>query len=146
RADPEGLELHLDDRHAIDEENDVVAVVAVIGVDAKLTDRLKVVFAPVPDVDQRVRKRSAVIAREIAFLSEDVGGGEYVGNGQLFEQALKLRIQEFDPVESLKLLAKISFEGSAIADVGAVNIFQVAQLADERFLDILLPNNGRPGI
>ena len=40
--------------HAVDEQDDVVAVVAVVGVDAELVDDLEGVLAPVLDVDERV--------------------------------------------------------------------------------------------
>src|SRR5271165_3458586 len=41
RADAEGLQLNLHDRHAVDEEDDVVTVVAVVGVNAELADNLE---------------------------------------------------------------------------------------------------------
>ncbi len=41
RADAEGLQLDLHHRHAVDEQDDIVAVVAVVGVDAELVDDLK---------------------------------------------------------------------------------------------------------
>ena len=41
RADAERLQLDLHDRHAVDEQDDVVAVVAVVGVDAELVDDLE---------------------------------------------------------------------------------------------------------
>ena len=50
--------------HAVDEEDDVVAVVAVVGVDAELVDDLEGVLAPVLDVDERVVQRRAVVAGE----------------------------------------------------------------------------------
>ena len=64
RADAEGLELDLDDGHAVDEQHHVVAVVAVVGVDAELVDDLEGVFAPVLDVDEGVVQRRAVVAGE----------------------------------------------------------------------------------
>ena len=63
-VDAERLELDLHDGHAVDEQDDVVAVVAVVGVDAELADDLEGVLAPVGDVDQRVVERRAVVAGE----------------------------------------------------------------------------------
>ena len=63
-ADAERLELDLDDGHAVDEQDDVVAVVAVVGVDAELVDDLEGVLAPVLDVDEGVVQRRAVVAGE----------------------------------------------------------------------------------
>jgi hypothetical protein len=42
RVDAEGLQLDLHAGHAVDEQDDVVAVVAVVGVDAELVDDLEV--------------------------------------------------------------------------------------------------------
>ena len=64
RADAERLQLDLHDRHAVDEQDDVVAVVAVVGVDAELVDDLEGVLAPVLDVDEGVVQRRAVVAGE----------------------------------------------------------------------------------
>jgi hypothetical protein len=52
RADAQGLELDLYTGHAVDQEEDVVAVVAVVGVDAQLAHDLEAVLAPVLDIDQ----------------------------------------------------------------------------------------------
>jgi hypothetical protein len=40
--DAEGLQLDLHAGHAVDEQDDIVAVVAVVGVDAELVDDLEV--------------------------------------------------------------------------------------------------------
>jgi hypothetical protein len=53
-VDAEGLQLDLHEGHAIDEEKDVEAVVAVVRVDAELADEIEGVLAPVLDVDQGV--------------------------------------------------------------------------------------------
>ena len=90
RVDAERLQFDLDDRHAVDEQDDVVAVVAVVGVDAELADDLEAVLAPVVDVDQRVVQRRAVVAGEAVAVAERVGGGEDIGRDDLFQQALEL--------------------------------------------------------
>ncbi len=80
--------------HAVDEQDDVVAVVAVVGVDAELVDDLEGVLAPVLDVDERVVERRAVVAGEAVAVAERVGGGEDVGGDDLVEQALELAVGE----------------------------------------------------
>jgi hypothetical protein len=71
-------------RQAVDEEDNIVAVVAVVGVDAELVDDLVLVFAPVLDVDQHVVQRGAVFAGERVDLAqslrccEDVRGDDFV--------------------------------------------------------------------
>jgi hypothetical protein len=66
-VDAEGFEFDLDGGDAVDEQDDVVAVVAVVGVDAELADDLEGVLAPVGDIDERVVQRGAVVAGEAAF-------------------------------------------------------------------------------
>ena len=128
RADAEGLELDLHDGHAVDEQDDVVAVVAVVGVDAELVDDLEVVLAPVLDVDERVVERRAVVAGEAVAFAQGAGGGEDVGGDDLVEQALELAVGEVDAVERLELLAEVLLQRGAVADVGAVGVFEIAQV------------------
>ena len=73
-------------------------MVAVIGVDAELVDDFEVVFAPVADVDEGVRKRGSIVAGEVAFLPEDAGGGEYVGSNEFVEKALKFGVSQADAI------------------------------------------------
>ena len=54
RVYAKGLQFDLNDRHAIDEQDNVIAMMAVVRVDAKLADRFEGVLAPVFDVDERV--------------------------------------------------------------------------------------------
>lgn len=83
RADMQGFQLDLHHRQAVDQEDNVVAVVAVVGIDAKLVDDFKVVFAPVPDVDQRVFKRSTIFAGEFTLFPQGLGGGENICSDDL---------------------------------------------------------------
>ena len=69
-ADAEGLEFDLDGGDAVDQEHHVVALEAVVGVDAELVDNLEGVFAPVLDVDESVVERGAVVANEAVDLAE----------------------------------------------------------------------------
>ena len=108
RADAEGFQLDLHDGHAVDEEDDVVAVVAVVGVDAELVDDLEGVFAPVLDVDEGVVQRRAVVAGEGVALAQGAGGGEDIRGDDLVEQAGELAVGEADAVEGLELLAEVA--------------------------------------
>ena len=126
RADAEGFQLDLDDGHAVDEQDDVVAVVAVVGVDAELVDDLEGVLAPVLDVDEGVVQRRAVVAGEAVALAKCAGGGEDVGRDDLVEQALELGVGEADAVERLELLAEVLLQRGAVADVRAIFVLKVA--------------------
>ncbi len=106
-VDAEGLEFDLHDGHAVDEQDDVVAVVAVVGVDAELADDLEGVLAPVVDVDERVVERGAVVAGEAVAVAERVGGGEDVRGDDFVEQTLELAVGQADVVERLELFAEI---------------------------------------
>ena len=53
RAYAESLQFDLNDRHPVDQENDVIAMMAVVRVDTELVDHLEGILAPVPDVDER---------------------------------------------------------------------------------------------
>jgi hypothetical protein len=55
RAYSESLEFDLDYGNAVNEEDDIITVVAVVGVDTELVGDLEVVLAPVLDVDEGVR-------------------------------------------------------------------------------------------
>ena len=106
-VDAEGLELDLDDGHAVDQEHDVVAVVAVVRVDAELVDDLEGVLAPVLDVDEGVVERRAVVAGEAVDAGECVGGGD-VGCDDLVEQSLELAVGECDAIQGLELSLKFA--------------------------------------
>jgi len=87
RADGEGFQLDLHHRHAVDEQDHVVAVVAAVGVDAQLVDDFEVVLAPVLDIDQRVVERRAVVALEAVDAAQGLGGAVDVGGDDAIEQA-----------------------------------------------------------
>ena len=65
-ADRHRLQLDLNGRYTIDQQDHVIAMVAVIGVNSKLIDDLERVLAPVPDVDESVVERRSVVALETA--------------------------------------------------------------------------------
>ena len=138
RHDVECLQLHLHDGHAIDEEDDIVAVMAVVGVDAELADDLEAVFAPVLDVDEGVVQRRAILAGEAVALAQDAGGGEDIRGDDFLKQAGELAIGEVYAVEGFEFLAEIPLQGSAVSDVRAVGVFQIHQLSDEAVFEVAL--------
>ncbi len=90
--DSETLELDLHHGHAIDQQDHVVAVVAVLRIDTKLIDHLKVVLAPILKVDQRIVQRRSVVAREGVEIAKHFGGGEDVRRDDLVEQPGELAV------------------------------------------------------
>ena len=87
RADSQRFQLNLHYRDAIDEQYDVIAVVAVICVYAELVDNFKGVLAPVLDIDQCVEERCAVVAFKAVAFAQKSGGAEHVWGNNLFQQA-----------------------------------------------------------
>lgn len=92
------FQLDLHQRQPVDQQNDIIAVVAVIGIDAKLVDDFKLVFAPVAQIDQHVFQRSAVLADEFTLLAQGLGGGKYIGGNDLVAQAGEFGVGEMDAV------------------------------------------------
>jgi len=137
RADGQGLELDLHHRHAVDEQHHVVAVVAVVGVDAQLVNDFEVVFAPVLDVDQGVVERRTVVALEAVDVAQRLGSVIDVRCDDAVEQALEFAVGEPDPVKRLELLAEIGFQRGTIADIRAVGVFEVTQPGEQVVLDVL---------
>ena len=137
RIDAQGLDLDLHHRDAIDQQQHIVAVVAIVGIDAKLMHDLEVVLAPVLEVHQRIGERCAVIAAEVVLLAQHAGSGEYVGRDQFVEQARELAVGEAHAIECFELLAEVGFERGPVADVGSIGVLEVAQLLDEGRLDVL---------
>ena len=141
-ADAEGLQLDLDDGHAVDEQDDVVAVVAVVGVDAELVDDLEGVLAPVLDVDEGVVQRRAVVAGEASGCGA-CGRREDVGRDDLVEQALELAVGELDPVQGFKVFPEAHFKCRPITNVRANGVLEAMQLLDQRRLDVDLVDHQR---
>ena len=100
---PERLELYLDHGDTIDQEYDVVAVMAVVRIDAELIDDLEVVLTPVLDVDEGVVKRRAVVADERFPVPEGACGFVYIGSDDLIEESLELTVGEGDTIQGFEL-------------------------------------------
>ena len=140
-ADAEGLEFNLDGGDAVDQEHHVVALEAVVGVDAELVDDLEGVFAPVFDVDKGVVERGAVVAGEAVDLAEQGRGGKDVGGDDLVEEAFEFAVGELDAVESLEVISEVAFEGGAVPDVRPMSVFEIGQLADQCLFEFLFAHD-----
>ena len=139
-VDAQRFQLDLHARHAVDEDEHVVPVVAVVGVDAQLVDHLEGVLAPVFEVDQGVVQRRAVFAGEGVDAAQGFCGGEYVRGNNFVQQAGKFAIGQVHAVQGLELLAEVALQGGAVADVGAVFVLEALELADESVFDLLFLN------
>jgi hypothetical protein len=98
RTDGEGLEFDLYHRHAIDEQDDIVAVVAGMGIDAQLIDHFVVILAPIANIDQHIVEGGTIVALEGVQRTQALGGNKNIGTGNLVEQAGKLAIGQPDAV------------------------------------------------
>src|SRR5690625_1847157 len=111
-------------------------MVAVVGIDAQLIDDLKVVLGPVPEVDQHVMERRAVLALEITVFSQGFGGLKDIGIDHLVAQPGEFRIGEAYAVQRLELLAEILLQRDFIANIRAVAVLELLKLADQLLLDV----------
>jgi hypothetical protein len=137
----ERLEFDLSDRDAIDQQNDVIAVVAVVCVDAELVDDFEMVLAPVFDVDQREVQRRAIVAGEGIDAAQGLGSDEDICRDDFVEQPGKLGIRQTDAIERFEFLAEVLFQCRAIANVWTNGILEAFKSSYKRRLDILLPKH-----
>ena len=98
RIDAQGFQLDLHTGDTVDEDENVVAVMAVVGVDAQLVDDFEVVLAPVLDVDQGVVERCAVVALEGVDAAQRLRGVVDVRRDHVVKQALEFAVSEFDAI------------------------------------------------
>ena len=129
--DAEAFQFNLRNRYAVDEQDDVVTVVAVVRVDAELADDFERVLAPVGDIDERVIQWRAVVAGEAVAIAQGVGRGKDVGRDDLVEQADELAFGQLDVIQCLEASAEVLLQGGAIADVRAKFVLEVAKLLDK---------------
>jgi len=97
--------------------------VAVVGVDTKLVDHLKGVFASVLNVAQGVVQRRAIIAGEAVVLVDGAGGDEDLGGDDFLQKTRELAIGETDAVAGRELFAEIFLQRGAVANVLPVVLF-----------------------
>jgi len=74
----QGFQLDLHHRNAIDEQNYVIAMVAIVVLMRSWLITSKVFFAPILDVDQSVVERRAVIPLETVPFAQGAGRHVYV--------------------------------------------------------------------
>ena len=79
------LELDLHQWETVDENDYIVALVAIGCVDRELVDYLKIVFAPVTKVNQTIVEGRTVAACEGLFLAQAFSCGEDIGGDVLVE-------------------------------------------------------------
>ncbi len=142
RTDSKRLQFDLSDRDAIDQEHDIIAVMAVIGVDADLVDDLEVVLAPILDVDESVIKRRAVVTSERFPMTENACSFVNVGCDDFVEKPPKLAVGELDAVQRFELLPEISFERGPVANIRSVYVLEVLQLGDKGFFKLTFWQTG----
>ena len=131
RCEAQGFQFDLHHGHAVDQQDHIVTVMAVGGVDTQLVDDFKVVFAPVADIDQRVLQRGAVVALKGVAFAQDFGRRKDIRLDYLATQPGKFRIRQFYPVERREFLAKILFQRRVIANVRAIGVFLSFQPGDQ---------------
>ncbi len=90
--DSERLELDLQDGHAVDQQNDIVAMMAIVSIDAQLADDLEGVLAPVIDVHEGVVERGAIVADEGVAIAKRVGGVEDIGSDDFLQETLEFAV------------------------------------------------------
>ncbi|MNC99260.1 hypothetical protein D3C83_174850 [compost metagenome] len=66
-----------------------------------------------------------------------MGSGEDVGSDDFVQQPGELGVSQPDVVEGLELFAKILLQRQPVANVRAMRVLEVRQLADDLLLEIL---------
>ena len=117
-------------------------MVAVVGINAELLDKLIVVFAPVLDVDESVVQRSSVVTCEGVDLAEGLRGGEDIGRDDLVKKAGELAVCEADTVQCFEFHPEVPLQPGSVADIRAVDVFQANKLLDECIFNVLFPEDG----
>ncbi len=134
--DAQSLEFDLNGGDAVDEQDDIIPMVAVVGVDPKLADDFERVLTPVVDVDEREVERGAVIAGEAAPIAERVSGSENVGGDNLIKQALELSIGQADMIERIKFLAEVLLKGRPVTDIRTVRVLEDFKRLDQLIFEV----------
>src|SRR5690625_4233625 len=123
RRDLQRFQFDLHEWQTVDQEDNIVTVVTAFRIDAQLVDDLEGVLAPVPQVDELVVKRSAVFSLEGVASAQSFRVCEHVRGYNRVKKPFEFAICEVDPIKSLELLAKISLQGVAVAEIVAAKIF-----------------------
>jgi len=110
RADSKRLHLDRNDGDAVDQEHDVVPVMAVVGIDAELIDDFEAVLALVLDVDEGVVERRAVIPGERFPVAEGACGFVHVGCHDVIEESQELAVRELDAIQGIEPFPEVRFK------------------------------------
>ena len=135
RIDRKLLQFDLNHGYPVKEQNNVVAVKAVGRVHAQLVDHFKGVLAPVASVNQLEMEGRAVFALEGVSFAKTARCVEDILPNDLLEEPIELFICQLATIERLKLLTKIGVQRGTVADVAAISVFQIFELADEMLLE-----------
>ena len=98
---------------------------AVVRIDAELINDLKVVLAPVLDIDECVVEGGAVVTNERFPVPEGACGFVHVGFDDLVEEPLELAVGQCDTIQGFELLPEVCFKRCSIADIGAIFVLEV---------------------
>ena len=108
-ADSKRLQFDLNNRYAVNQEHDIVSVMAIVGIDAKLIDELEGILAPVLDINQSVVERCAVFSDERFPIPEGLGSCIHVGSDNLVEDPVELAIGQRDTIQGIEFFPEIRF-------------------------------------
>ena len=136
RGNAMAFKLNLHQGQAVDQNDNIVALVAVGGIDGELVHHLIVILAPVPQVHKAVVEGGAIVACEGLLLAQALGGGEYIGSDILLQELSEFVIREGDEIEPLEFLAEIAFECIQITDIAAVGVFHFLEFFQELLLKL----------
>jgi hypothetical protein len=96
---------------------------AIVCIDAELTDNLEGILAPVLDVDEGIVERCAVVSDERFSVPEGLGGSVNVRRDDLVEESRELAVGERDTIQAFEFLPEVCFKLGSISDVGAMFVF-----------------------
>ena len=130
RANPRRFEFDLDYGDTVDQKYHIVAVMAVVRIDAKLMDNLKRVLTPVLDIDQGVVERCAVVTAERFPVSKGAGGLKHVGCDDLLKESLEFADGECYAIQGFKLFPEVRFKRGSVTDVRAIFVLEILQFLD----------------
>ena len=119
------FEFYLNQRQTVDENDDIVALATVGGVDRELVNHLKLILAPVAGIDEWIVDSGTIVASESLLLAQVFRNGKDIWRDILLKQFAELIVGKSDIVEALELLAEILLERIQVADIATIGVFQI---------------------
>ena len=141
-ADSQIFQLYLHHRNAVEQQNDIIAVMTGGGIDAKLIDDFKAVFAPVARIHQRKGKRRSVIPLKRMKFAKRTGRLVHVTADDHIHEAGKLGVGEMNAVQFLEAGAEIGLQRRAIMNVRAIDVLKIVRQFIEELLFYILFQHG----